>query len=264
MSAAWRGLFRKEWVLLKGLTIWIVVLNVLVILAMPSAIANWVGISGVLYEHTHIVAGTWFAFYIFSGVGILFYSLAKEMNTPEIWLHSPRTMLQLAGAKGLFAAFIAIITLFFGGMLAGIALFILSDGSMASVWQEVLALVSVLLAISLKLSFMMAVGFFFWCLYQVIRFRTRFFAVPLTVMLFFLALTIGEMLRVNNFFDWLRKLLPIKLTNEPFYNEQTSYFFTGLVPNGIVFSVGSLLFYVVLIYALFAAGSRLFEKKVRL
>ncbi|WP_301110100.1 hypothetical protein [Sporosarcina sp.] len=264
MKTAWRGLFRKEWVLLKWLTIWIVGLNALVILAVPSAITSLSGIPGTLYEHTHIVTGTWFALYTFSGAGILLYSLTKEIKTPDIWLHSPRSMFQLAGAKALFSAFIAIATLFFGGLLAGIMFSILGEWSTDSAWHGALALISILLAISLKSCFLMAVGFFFWSLYQVIRLRTRFFAVPLTVMLFFLALVIWEMLRINDFFDWLRTLMPIKLTNESFYNEQTDYFFTGFVRDGIVFSVGSVLFYAVLIYVLFAVGSRLFEKKARL
>ncbi|WP_153722505.1 hypothetical protein [Sporosarcina cascadiensis] len=264
MSASWSGLFRKEWILLKWLTIGIVVLNALVILAVPSVITNLTGVSGTLYEHTHIVAGTWFALYTFSGAGILLYSLTKEMNTPDIWLHSPRSMFQLAGAKALLSAFIAIATLFLGGLLAGIMFYILGDWSTDSVWRGALALISILLAISLKSCFLMAVGFFFWSLYQVIRVRMRFFVVPLTVMLFFLALAIWEMLRINDFFDWLRTLIPIKLTNESFYNEQADYLFTGFVRDGIVFSVGSVLFYAVLIYVLLAAGSRLFEKKVRL
>lgn len=264
MDSTWRGLFKKEWILLKWTVAWVVLLNVLVILVVPSLISSLVGIPGKLYENTYVLGGTWFAFYTFMGAGILSVSLTKEMKSPEMWLHSPRSMLQLVGAKSLFAACTSIVTLFFGGALLGVTLYFLENWTASSAWQGFLALVSILLAISLKLIFVMTIGFFFWSVYQVLRCRTSFFVVPITGFLFVVASILWEVLRINNFFNWLRTLVPLRLTNESFYNEQTSYFFTGFVPNGIVFSIGSLLFYLVLSYLLVAAGSRLFEKKVRL
>ncbi|WP_153731155.1 hypothetical protein [Sporosarcina obsidiansis] len=263
MSTEWRGLLQKEWILLKWVVGWIVLLNVLVICVAPSLISSWAGIPGKLYENTHVLAGTWFAFYTFAGVAILFISLTKEMKSPEIWLHSPRSMFQLVGAKLVSATVIATGTLFFGGLLLSVALYFLGEWTIGSAWQGLLALLSILLSISLKLIFLMAVGLFFWSLYQMIRSRTSFFSVPITVFLFSICGFLWEWLRVAGFFNWLRSLLPLKLTDVTFYNEQTSYFFTGFVPNGIMFSIGSLVFYFGLSFLLVLAGSWLYEKKVR-
>lgn len=261
MNGAMGGLFRKEWIQMKWLVVWIVLLNVLVVVAGPFIARGMFDMTGSLAEHAHITGGTWFYIYTAAGVGILFSSLEREMKTPGIWLHSPLSMFMLAGAKVVFATTTAIITLCFGGLLHAVLLLILGEGMSA---PELLALFSVLLAVSLKIVFYTCTAFFLWVVYWIFHQRVRFIAIPATFMLFALVAVGWEKLRVSGFFDWLRSIIPIKLTDVPFYNEQTGYFFTALVRDGVMFSVGSLLFYAGLSLLLVAAGSRLFEKKVRL
>lgn len=260
MKEAMGGLLRKESVLMKWVITWIIFLNVLVIVAGPFIVSSLFGASGSLPEHAHIIGGTWFIIYMYAGIGILFTSLEKEMKSPEIWLHSPLSMFTLAGSKVLFAIGTAVITMCFGGVLHLILLFVLGNGLSSA---EILALFSVLLAVSLKIVFYTCAGFFLWIIYWVLRQRVSFIAIPVAVMLFALAAVVWERLRLLGLFEGLRSLLPIKLTDVSFYNEQTDYFFTGLVREGVVFSVGSLLFYIGFSLLLVAAGSRLFEKKVR-
>lgn len=258
MNKAMGGLLRKEFVQMKWLVVWIMLLNVLVVVAGPFVVRNVFGAGGSLAEHAHIIGGTWFIIYMSAGIGILFSSLEKEMKSPGIWLHSPISMFGLAGMKALFAIGTAILTLLFGGMLHLIMMSFLGGG------MELLALFSVLLAVSLKIVFYTCVAFFLWVVYTLLRPRLSFLAIPAAFMLFALAAVGWERLRVLGFFDWLRSVVPIKLTDVSFYNEQTDYFFTGLVQDGVAFSIGSLLFYVGLGILLVAAGSRLFEMKVRL
>ncbi|AXI00463.1 hypothetical protein DV702_12500 [Sporosarcina sp. PTS2304] len=264
MNSVWRGLIRKEWIVMKWLVLWLVLLNVLVVCVAPLVVGHFVGMQGTVNENMHVLAGTWFALYTFAGIGILIYSLTKEMKNPEIWLHSPQSLYELVGVKVWFSALVAISTLFFGGMLASLSLYVAGYWTNETAWQGLLSLVSVVVAISLKLLFVMAVGFFFWSIYEVLQPRLTLLTIPITVTVFVTATVLWEQLRTAGFFDWLRLFVPVRLTTESFYNDQTSYFFMGIVPDGIIFSLGSLLFYLLLSVFLIVLGSKLFEEKVRL
>lgn len=257
------GLLNKEWIVLKWLLALILLLDVAVITLAPLLTTNFVGNPDTLYDNTHIIIGTWFALHVFSGAFMLFVSLKKEMENLEMWLHSPHPMVQLVGAKAVFAILTALGSLFFSSFLASIVLYVIGDWTMELAWSGVLALISAVLAISIKLVFMTMVGWFFWSVYKVVNSRIRFFSVPLTFIFFIIALTFWEQLRLNGFFDWLRTIVPVRLTNESFYNEHTSYFFMGFVPNGIAFSLGNIVFYLIISFVLLMIGSALFEKKVR-
>ena len=258
------GLLRKEWIILKRLLALIILLDVVVITLMPLLITSVVGRSHTLYDNTHIVVGILFVLHIFGGIFILFESLKREMRNAEMWLHSPQPMIQLVSAKAIFAILLALGSLFFSGILAGIILYAIGDWGTELVWSEVLALISVILAISIKLIFITAVAWFFWSVHKVVKSRIRFFSVPFVWLFIVIAVTVWEQLRVNGFFDWLRTIVPVRLTNESFYNEHTSYFFMGFVPDGIAFSLGNVVFYLFVSYVLLMIGSMFFEKKVRL
>ncbi|WP_313236525.1 hypothetical protein [Sporosarcina ureae] len=257
------GLLHKEWIVLKWLLALIILLDVVVITLAPLLTKNFAGIPDTLYDTTHIIVGTWFALHIFSGVFMLFVSLKKEMKNLEMWLHSPHPMVQLVGAKVVFAILAALASLFFSSLLASIVLYVIGDWTMELAWSGVLALISVVLAISIKLVFMTMVGWFFWSVYKVVNSRTQFFSVPLVFIFFIITFVFWEQLRVSGLFDWLRTIVPVRLTNESFYNEHTSYFFMGFVPNGIAFSLGNLVFYLIISFVLLMIGSAFFEKKVR-
>ncbi|PIC96581.1 hypothetical protein CSV69_06545 [Sporosarcina sp. P26b] len=263
MKTVFGGLIQKEWIMLKRLIFWIFLLDIVVITVAPPLVTSFAGRLDTLYDNTHIIVGVLLVLHIFAVVFILFESLKREMRTLDMWLHSPTSMVQLVGAKLTFAVLLALGSLFFSGFLGGVVLYVIKDGTIGVEGKEVLALVSVVLALSIKLIFMTATGWFFWSVYKVIKSRLRFFSIPFILLFIVSALVIWEQLRINGFFDWLRTIVSVRLTDESFYNEHTSYFFMGFVPDGIAFSVGNLAFYLIISLVLLMIGSMFFEKKVR-
>lgn len=267
----WKGLFKKEWAILKWGIMSLALLNVVVVLLGPTIISQAFGIPQGFFTNTLVLVGAWLIVNIFVGAGVLLTSLGHEMKQLDIWLHSPISMLQLVGAKALFATTVTAFLLVLGGGLLGISFLLSGEIGAISVFDGILTLISVLIALFLHSVFVMAIGFFGWSVYQVIYSRIGRLSRFATSILFFLGMATGLYLSeklaigraIASFFHTVKTIGPVKFTNEAFYNEYDSYLFTGIVPEGVVFSIGSLFLYGGLTIILFVAGSILFEKKVR-
>ena len=263
-----KGLFKKEWALMKWGIIALALLTVFIVLLGPVISSRVSGLPQDFFTNTLVIVGTLLIFYIFIGVGVLCTSLGEEMKRPDIWLHSPASMLKLVVAKALFAAAVTSFILLVGVGLLGISYFSSNAIGTISVSDAVLSLLSAFIALLLVSILVMAIGFFFWSSYQVIRSRFGSLARFLTSILFFAGIFTGivlyEKLKGIGIYDAIRGLGPVKLTNAKFYNEYVSHLFTGIVPEGFSLSIGILLVGSLLTVILFVAGSMLFEKKVRL
>lgn len=260
----WKGLFRKEWILMRWGILTYVLLTAFIVFGGPILISRLFEMPYDFFDHTLTLVGAWLVFGTAIGYGMLIPSLGKEMKQPEVWLHSPASMLQLVGAKAVFAATLTACLLCLNGVFLVIS-FLLSDAvgkmDMAS---GLLALASTVIAIFLNSVFVMAVGFFFWAVYHAIRSYIGEVSYIVTFALFVGTALGWEKLRVFGLFKAIGSFVPIKATSTTFYNESNSYYFTGIVPEGVITSIGSLLFYGTLTVILFVVGARLFEKKVRL
>lgn len=263
-----KGLIQKEWILLKWGIITLVLLNVVIVVAGPLLINRAFDLPLNTFENSQIITGVWFVFNMFVAVGVLLKSLEKEMRQPDIWLHSPAPMWQLVGSKAIFAVVITALLLVLGGLLL-IITFLASDAyGIIPKSSGALSLLSVMISIFLKSIYIMALGFMLWSLYQVGRLRSSGLSVIFTTLLFFAGIFTGtvitELFRASRVLTAVKELGPVKLTNIPFYNEHNSYFFTGIVPDGVIFTVGGLILYGALTIVFFVVGAKLFEKKVRL
>ena len=263
-----KGLLKKEWILLKWGVITVFLLNIIVVMAAPPIINRAFGLPLNTFENTLVISGVWFVVSMFVAVGILYASLETEMKQPDIWLHSPVPMWQLVGIKAVFAIAVTAMLLVLGGVLLSIS-FLMSDayGTIPKL-SGALAMLSVMISIFLKAIYIMALVFMFWSLYQVWRTRSGQLSVIFTSLLFFAGIftgtVISELLRASKVLTAIKEFGPVKLTNTTFYNEQNSYFFTGFVPDGVIFTIGGLILYGALTILFFAVGAKVFEKKVRL
>ena len=270
---SWKGLFKKEWTLLKWGIIVLALKNVFVILLGPTIINRVFGVPQDFFTTTLILVGIWLVFNIFVGAGVLITSLGREMKRPDTWLHSPASMLQLVGAKAVFAMVVTVFLLALGGLLLGVS-FLTSDAiGIISISDGVLSLLLVLLAIFLNSILIMAIGFFIWSVYEVIRSHKGKTSGGMLIILSFagaftgliLSDKLGIGMAIASVFRSINKIGPVKVTDLAFYNEHTSYLFTSIVPvEDIIFSTGGLLVGGIVTVFLFVAGSMLFEKKVRL
>jgi len=268
----WKGLFKKEWMLLRWGIITLALLNVVVVLVGPILISRVFHVPLDFFTDTLGIAGIWLVFNVLTGVGVLATSLGHEMKRPDAWLHSPVSMLQLVGAKAVFASAVTAFLLALNAVLLIITFLLSNAVGTISIVDGFLSLISVLIAIFLNSILFMAIGFMIWSIYQVIHSRVSNLSGFVTMILIFLGTTTGLYLSdklgtgrmIANILDYINEFGPIKLTDTTFYNEETSYFFTGIVPEGVIVSIGILLVGSLFTAFLFVAGSMLFEKKVRL
>lgn len=264
----WKGLFAREWIIMRWGIIAFAFITAFIVLLGPVISSRASGIPQDFFTDTFVIVGAFLFLNIFIGAGVLCTSLGEEMKRPDIWLHSPASVLKLVVAKALFAASITSFILLIGVGLLGISYFLSDAIGTISASDALLSLLSAYIVILLVSIFVMAIGFFFWSCYQVIRSRFGKLSKFITSILFFVGIFTGillwEKLRNRDLYDAIRDFGPVKLTNAKFYNEYMSQLFTGIVPEGFSFSIGILLVGSLFTAFLFVAGSLLFEKKVRL
>src|SRR5699024_10547741 len=102
-----------------------------------------------------------------------------------------------------------------------------------------LAMAGILVTIVANSIYSMAVLFFFWSIYRVLRTHVRTFGFVIAFGLYLLAAYFWEKLRVLGLFKALANMGPINLTNETFYYDPNDMF-TLLVSDSVLNSVGSL------------------------
>lgn len=262
--SSWRGLLQKEWILWKWSVVTLLLLDVVVVLAGPTFTHSMFGAPQDFFTNTMVLVGTWFVIIVLIGIGLLSISLSHEMKRPDLWLHSRGSIFQLIGAKVMFAAVTVTALLVLGGLLLGVQFIFSEARGTIALMDGTLALVSVLIKLLLISLFLMMFGVFVWALNQVLRSRLRTVGDFLSMIILFVLVFLFEKVRVNDSLNQLKAFGPVKFTNTTFYNEHDSSFFTGIVPEGVIFSVGGFVLYGVIAVMSFIVGSVLFEKKVRL
>lgn len=261
-----KGLIRKEWCLLKWGIIILFLMNIAILVAGPYLINRIYDLPLTTLENARIITGIWFVFNMFVGVGVLFTSLEKELKQRDIWLHATTSMWQLVGVKVVFAASVTFLLLLLDGGILTVTV-VLSDGSETIPKLDgILSLLSVMISIFLKSIYIMAFGFMFWALYQMVRSQSKDLSAVFTMLFLFAGIFTGtiisELFRASKILTAIKEFVPVKLTEFPFYTEDNSYFFTGIVQDGVIFTIGGLILYGGLALAFFVVGAKIFEKRV--
>lgn len=259
---SWKGLLRKERVLMRRGTFALTSVNAIIVgLTLRSSLF---GGAQKFFDETLVIIGTWLALSMFIGVWVLYASLRREMKRPDIWLHSSSSMAQLVGVKAIFAAITTASSLVLSGVWLGISFYLSGASKVITFSEGALPLLSVIIAVFLNSIYVMAIGFFLWSIYHVLRERIGWGSIVVILAIFSAGAYLWEKLRVAGVFDAIKKWGPVKMTDVPFYTESKGNFFMGIAHEGVIFSIGSLLVYATLTAVLFVVGTTLFEKKVRL
>jgi hypothetical protein len=249
---SWRGLIRKEWTFMWPIVFLLILVNSIIVFVDGSHTdqANYLD-----------SISLWFFLHMFLGVIVLLYALGEEMKYADIWLHSPESVIKLVGAKVVIVLFAVTCSLVLCGMLLGVLYFV--SGGPVSVFGATLFF-SVALAILLNSIYVMAIGLFFWSVYQVVRSHiNRFWSRSVTLVLFFIGVYLVEKFQGMELFRMIKNFGPVNLPDVTFYKVENSFMFTGIAHEGVVFTVGGLLLYCIVTVVMIIAGSILFEKKVR-
>ncbi|AOV06428.1 hypothetical protein [Sporosarcina ureilytica] len=260
----WKGLFKKEWLLMNGWFYATMIATVLLAFIFPVLATLYLDTSSNLLSEGFIfLAPIWLILNVFIPTIILMVSLGKESRRPDIWLHSPASVFQLFSAKLFFSMMTGAVN-FLISLILITALFsfriqpiqFVFDNHTQDFW---ILFLSVMFFASIMLLF---IGLFFHVLYLVLLPYTKKFTT---------AITFGILI----LFVWLEKIvtaLPVyqkTSTFGKFWSVSESRF--HLVEDATYFRVdesflyvGEILLSVTFAGILFVVASVLFEKKVRL
>jgi hypothetical protein len=214
---SWNGLLRKEWVLMKYSLITFIV--VFVVIAVSSFAPMAVGgiMDGV--ELTQMFSMMLMLF----GVSLFLHSLHTDTKQPDVWLHSPFSIVKLLGVKA-FMAILFVVGSFI--IWSGIGVGAYFIGGFAGGIPGL----TPLLKIIVNTLFFISAGLLIWVIYKVLESRVGWLAAIISL----IPISIGTMIWGFLIAVWETMELPV-----------------------------SSIIYIILSIALFASGAILLEKKVR-
>ncbi len=257
---------RKEWALVKWFAIALIVINVGIAVVDNSPIS--LGKADGSTSYAFITSGLWFQLHMYMAIVLVAVSYTREKPRVDIWLHSPAPYVQLVGAKAVVAVSAVACSLLLTGFVISIFNYIGGYWDGSSVVDELLLMLSMVIAVLLNSLLFIVITLFFLQVYQVLRSWIGKISIIVTVVLFQLSILIWAVIRFMDWFQVLKELGPINSVRMaagvvPRLYEPGSLL-AVLVPETASLTVGSVLLYGVCISILFFSGSMLFEKKVRL
>ncbi|HSO59227.1 MAG TPA: hypothetical protein VLQ66_13510 [Paenisporosarcina sp.] len=182
----WRGLLMKEWINMKNLLYSLLVLDALVLFIVPSGFKRLFGIEEDLGTIRFMVGGILLFFHSLVALIFLIISLEKDIIRQDIWLHTTATMQKLVGTKIIFTIFVTSVSLLFIGVVTFGQFFISISNQSSELIDMGKFLILVNVMTFITSIYLCVVGFFFWVIYQTLRMRIQYYAIPVTLVLFVL------------------------------------------------------------------------------
>jgi hypothetical protein len=256
----WNGLLRKEWLAMKGWFYGSIIAQVGVVLFLSIA-SIFLTADLSMMEILPIFSGVWGVMLsVILPTTVLLVSLNKDMQRPDIWLHSTAPTAKLFGVKMLFASLIGFVNI----LLPLIIVLIESRFSVfnISIPFNAVAQVGTTVAVMFFLLsiFIMCIGLFLGVIYQLLKPVVKGFSGPIVVMIFLLLSWLQARLTESTAYAKIAHFGRLNL--EFNYNIQKGNFFVELASMEIYAS--ELLLNFAFAFLFFIAATTLFEKKVRL
>lgn len=200
---------------------------------------------------------------LFLPVAILLNSLWKEWKQSDVWLHATSSAFQLFGAKAFFAAVFGAVVVFVPSLLFLLYVFVwgspIIELSSAALTNFVAHFVLSFYTASMMI---MVVGLVIGVFHQLIKPVVKGFAVPITIVFFFIMGWGYERLKVSSLYQKVTTFGPIgDPSKAPMMIERDNFFMGPIEP---VFYTGDVFLALLFIATLFFTSVILFEKKVRL
>ena len=235
--------------------------SILFTLLIPfgSSLFNW-GLDAL--EVSLILSLVWMAASVFIPTVMLLISLGKEMNRPDIWLHSASSVFKLFGVKAVFAGLVGFVNMMIPILVIIIEsrFFVhLMDFSFKTILEIGVPMFFIFYMISLLV---MCIGLFFGVLYQLMKPVAKGFSIPNVVLLFLFSSWLIERITATVAYKKISNFGPIKGPWEGGFNtyEESFSFDIDTTP----FYVGDILLNLLFAVFLFITAVVLFEKKVRI
>ena len=214
---SWNGLLRKEWVLMKYSLVTFIVVFVMIAVSSFAPMAVGGIVDGI--ELTQMFS----MMLIFMATSFFLHSLHTDTKQPDVWLHSPFSIVKLLGVK----AFTSILFVLGGFIIwSGIGVGAYFIGGFADGIPGLTPLLKMLV----NTFFFISAGLLIWVIYKILEIRLGWLASIISLIpISFAAITWGILIAV-----WETLELP-----------------------------ASTFIYIIVSIVLFAGGAVLLEKKVR-
>lgn len=258
----WKGLWKKEWQMMRGWLSATTVIAILLIIVSSSALSFLVEGKLVVSFMLGISLMMMTLIVVCVPVSLLLNSLWIEWKRPDVWLHSPQTIYQLFGCKTVFASVIGFVSMIVPGVT--LALY-------ASIFDASITEVGVAKFIGMMYTFissvflgavgLMLIGLFLAVVYRVIKSYVRRGAFFIWLVVLFILMWLFQSVLESKLYQKIVHLGQLSTYTDSrdisvgnFYFAQSSM---ALYAGQIFVVVGFLAF-------LFVSSAWLFEKKVRL
>lgn len=257
----WKGLLKKEWVSMISWFYGVLGISILVVFIIPFGSSLFYG--GLSpFELSILTNIVWVSLSILIPTVILLISFGKEMQRPDILLHSTASILKLLSVKIVFAALVGALNMFIPIMLLLIqsrfSAFPLDLGfKVAFQMASLLAFAFYATAILI-----MCTGLFFGVLYQVIKPVVGGFALPIVIVLFLCSSWVAEKVTTTALYMKIGEIGPVVGLKEGAIDLGEWRLFFDI--EEIYFHTGNLLMDILLTIILLITAAALLEKKVRL
>lgn len=259
----WKGLFVREWLLMKRWFYATIVLTILFTFLFPITVTFYFeGASDFLHGSFSLLLMFWFLFILMILSIMLIGSLSKDSGRVDVWLHSTASIFELFGVKALFAMMTGIVN-FVISCIALILLFSLQaesieysyDGHLAEFW---ISFMSILFFIAI---IFMCLSLFIYVLNLVIRPYVKKLTTIITIALFFFMLWIVDLVIGSEAYQKVARFGKFREVSggKLYFGGDSIYFMI----DDSLFYVGELAFSLVFSVGLFVISALLFEKKVR-
>lgn len=262
----WKGLVFKEWMPRRKQFYWSAAALLLALITVPAVLQRVVLHTSSIFQITFTVCMIWAAFSVAAPSYYFIKSIQKELQRPDVWLHSTASVSALISAKmvpGLLAGAASMVitgaVLGFHFLLNGVGEFGIQElAVIGSAFLLLLFLVSI---------FILAGVYLFFTLHLLFRPYVKSLSLPIVFALTILTVRLYGVLAETTFYQMISHFGKVELDamNPLHWTSSTGeYEMMDSYQYNVDFFTGELLLDTALCVLMFAAASLLFEKKVRL
>lgn len=260
----WNGLWKKEWLLMRGWFYGTAIAAVTTSLFIPLLLIYFLGlkIEGV-DSSFYFLALLWMSVSVFVPLSLIITSINVEISRPDVWLHTPASIYQLFGVKIIFALFIGVIN-FALSIVSFMILLKISNAltEMMGRGELFLFLIKFLSVLLLFAFIVLIIGLFFRVLYLVLKPYLKSLTAISTIILFFIFMSVTTWISSTELYMKIASFGRIKG-----YSGQDFRFgdgFSYIEIDEAYFRIGEISLTLAFGILLFFVSTMLFEKKVRL
>ncbi|QTD39976.1 hypothetical protein [Sporosarcina sp. Te-1] len=262
------GLLYKEWMQSRWTAVSFFVVNIIIGVFSYAPLFSNPRLNTVL--EIKDMAGMWFAIHMFLIAFLLITSVNQELIHLDLWLHTENSLLRLVGMKAVLAIMVTFGSLILCAVMSGLVYYTGSlSGSTITIGTALYIAAGVIVTLMINGVFIMAVSFFVWSFYQMIKstMGSRLVAYILTAILAFGGMILWGAIYFSEPFTRLREAWPIMSTkfgiNNLTFMEYRHFILTALMPESAFVTGGGLLLYGFFTLLLFMAAVFLLGRKVR-